>query len=351
MSHDARLLSGVTVLMAVVEAGSMTRAADALGLTPSGVGRAVARLEARLGVRLLDRTTRTLRLTDEGRRFYERTRPLLDGIEEAALDASGATAQVRGRLRVNVDPFFSQVALAGSIAHFAAAYPALSTELIMRDRVGHLIADGFDLALRFGTPPTSGFTARKIMETRVLTVAAPAYMARRGQPQHPRDVTAHDLLDYWDATRGRPYEWEFHRDDEVVEIEKPPRLLTSDVRTMLDICLAGGGIAQVLSFGTHALRKQGDLVELFPDWSDETFPLYAIYPSRHHRPAKVRAFVDFVSAMVTTERDLNYDPSRTFSDQISLPRSGTSASPSRMREIGRSRKIDLPARRYDKRPF
>lgn len=301
MPYDTRLLSGVTVLTAVVEAGSMTRAAAALGLTASGVGRAIARLEARLGVRLLDRTTRSMHLTDEGRRFYDRVLPLLDGLEEAALDASGAAAVVRGRLRVNVDPFFSQVALPGRIAGFVAAYPALSTELIMRDRIGDLIADGFDVALRYGEPPSDGFTARKLMETRVLTVASPAYIARHGRPAHPREVVEHDLLDYWDAARARPYEWEFRRGEEVVEIDKAPRLVTSDARTMLDICLAGGGIAQVLAFGTQALRESGALVELFPEWSDETFPLYAIYPSRRHRPAKVRAFVGFISALIAEE--------------------------------------------------
>jgi DNA-binding transcriptional LysR family regulator len=301
MPYDTRLLSGVTVLTAVVEAGSMTRAAAALGLTASGVGRAIARLEARLGVRLLDRTTRSMHLTDEGRRFHDRVLPLLDGLEEAALDASGAAAVVRGRLRVNVDPFFSQVALPGRIAGFVAAYPGLSTELIMRDRIGDLIADGFDLALRYGEPPSDGFTARKLMETSVLTVASPTYIARCGRPAHPRDVVEHDLLDYWDAARGRPYEWEFRRGDELVEIDKAPRFVTSDARTMLDICLAGGGIAQVLAFGTQALRERGDLVELFPEWSDETFPLYAIYPSRRHRPAKVRAFVGFISALIAEE--------------------------------------------------
>ncbi|WP_343614761.1 LysR family transcriptional regulator [Novosphingobium sp.] len=301
MPYDTRLLSGVTVLVAVVDAGSMTRAADALGLTASGVGRAIARLEARLGVRLLERTTRSMHLTDEGRRFYERALPLLDGLEEAALDASGTATVVRGRLRVNVDPFFSQVALPGRIADFVAAHPELSTELIMRDRIGDLIADGFDLALRYGESPSSGFTARKLMETRVITVAAPSYIARRGRPAHPRDVADHDVLDFWDALRGRPYEWEFHRDDEIVEIEKQPRLVTSDARTMLETCLAGGGIAQVLAFGTQALRDKGDLIELFPDWSDETFPLYAIYPSRRHRPAKVQVFVDFITALIAEE--------------------------------------------------
>lgn len=121
MAYDGRPMAGVTVPMAGVEAGSMSRAAGALGLTPSGVGRAISRLEARVGVRLLDRTSRTLRLSDEGRRFWERVGPHLDGIAEAALDAAGARRRVRGRLRVNVDPFFSRLVLVGGSAGFLAA--------------------------------------------------------------------------------------------------------------------------------------------------------------------------------------------------------------------------------------
>src|ERR1700720_2301920 len=155
MPYDGRLLSGVTVLMAVVEAGSMVRAAEALGLTPSGVGRAIARLETRVGVRLLERTTRTMTLTDEGRRFYEEVGPHLDGIEQAATLASGSAVVVRGRLRVNVDPFFSRVVLAGQIAGFLEKHPEVRIELIMRDHVGDLVAYGFDLALRFGEPQTA----------------------------------------------------------------------------------------------------------------------------------------------------------------------------------------------------
>src|SRR5580700_6814898 len=178
MPYDGRLLAGVSVLMAVVEAGGMARAAEAVGLTPSGVCRAIARLEARIGVRLLDRTTRSMSLTDEGRRFYERIGPHLDGIEEAALEAAGSAAIVRGRLRVNVDPFFSRIVLAGEIATFLDRYPDIRIELIMRDHVGDLVADGFDLAVRFGDPPVGSFIARKLVETRILTVASPEFVAR-----------------------------------------------------------------------------------------------------------------------------------------------------------------------------
>src|SRR4029077_15588700 len=299
MPYDARLLSGVMVLMAVVEAGSMARAAEALGLTSSGVGRAIGRVETRVGVRLLERTTRTMTLTDEGRRFYEEVGPHLDGIGQGATIASGAAGIVRGRLRVNVDPFFSRVVLAAQISKFLDRHPEVRLELIMRDHVGDLVADGFDLALRFGDPPAGAFIARKLVETRILTVASPGYIAERGRPVHPLEIAGHDCIDFYDAANGRPFEWEFRNEREVLPIKVTSRLMVSDVGAMLSACEAGVGIAQIMQLGSKHIVDSGRLVELFPDWSGELFPLYALYPSRQHRAAKVRAFVDFAIDALT----------------------------------------------------
>ena len=205
MTYDGRLLSGVTVLAAVIEAGTIVRASEALGLTASAVSRAVSRLEARVGVRLLDRTTRSL--SHEGRRFYERVGPHLDGIEEAAIEASGSASIVRGRLRVNVDPFFSRIFLSSHVATFLARYPEISLELIMRDAVGDLVVDGFDLAVRFGEPPSGTFVARKLIETQSSPLASPGYIAANGRPGHPRDVVSHACIDFYDAASGRPFDW------------------------------------------------------------------------------------------------------------------------------------------------
>jgi DNA-binding transcriptional LysR family regulator len=293
MPYDGRLLSGVTVLMAVVEAGSMARAAQALGLSSSGVGRAIARLEKRVGVRLLERTTRTMALTDEGRRFYEEVGPHLDGIEQAAMTAAGAAGVVRGRLRVNVDPFFSRIVLAAQVVTFLKRHPDVRVELIMRDHVGDLVADGFDLAMRFGEPPSGSLVARKLIETRILTVAAPDFVARYGRPKHPSEVAGLPCIDFYDAADARPFEWEFRRDHEVMSVRPASRLMVSDVGAMLSACEAGVGIAQIMQLGSRELLAEGRLVELFPDWSGELFPLYALYPSRQLRAAKVRTFIEF----------------------------------------------------------
>src|SRR5271169_2112115 len=138
MAFDSRLLAGAGVLAVVVESGNFARAAEALGLTPSGVSRAVARLETRLGVRLFDRTPRAVTLTDEGRLFHAQIGPLLAAIEQIADEAAGAAAAVRGRLRVNVDPWFARLVLAPRLSEFLKAYPALSVELVIRDALGDL---------------------------------------------------------------------------------------------------------------------------------------------------------------------------------------------------------------------
>lgn len=299
MSFDGRLLSGVTVLAAVVESGSFTRAAAVLGMSDSGVGRAVARLEARVGVRLLDRTTRSLALTEEGRQFYELVIPGLVDIEEAAEELSGGQAPVRGRLRVDVDPFFLRTMLADGLAGFLETHPAVELDLLTRQSVGDLVVDGIDVALRFGEPLlSSSYATQKLLETRVLTVAAPGYLARYGYPAHPRELAGHDCIHFRNPATNRAFPWEFHRAGEILTVATSGRLMLSDVTAMLRACAAGAGIAQTIEVGTHELVRAGKLVTLFPDWADERFALYAVFPSQYAPSSRVRSFIDFVTKAI-----------------------------------------------------
>lgn len=296
MSFDERTLNGMSVFAAVVDGGSFASAAEALDMSPPGVSRAIARLEARLGIRLFDRTTRSIRLTDEGRRFYAQVLPLLSGLEEAAANAAQGATSVRGRLRVHMDPLFSRLVLAPRLGEFMAAYPQLEMELATRDQLGDIVADGFDVAVRFGEPPDSTLVARKLLDTRILTVAAPAYLHRYGHPARPQELGAgkHICIEFRDAATGRTFPWEFHRKREQLAVKTTGRLIVNDGGTMHAACVAGYGIAQVMDVAAGPLVASGQLVELFPDWPEERFPLYALYPSRHHPSAKVRAFLDFV---------------------------------------------------------
>ncbi|MGX5842495.1 LysR family transcriptional regulator [Mesorhizobium sp. ArgA1] len=297
MTFDGRIISNVGVLAAIAEGGSFARAADALGLSRSGVSRAVSRLEARVGVRLLDRTTRAVALTDEGRRLYAEVAPLLSGIEDAVTVTSGTSIAVRGRLRVNVDAFFSRLLLTPHIHEFLALYPDLSLELVARDQLGDLVGEGFDIAIRFGTPPVSSLVARKLSDTRTVTVAAPAYLEDYGHPQVPSDLVNHACIQVRDSLTGQPIEeWRFRRNNEIVDVRTTGRLMVTEFGTMLGACLGGVGIARIKAVGVQHLIRQGALVEVLPDWLGESFPLYALYPSRHLPAAKVRAFIDFVQS-------------------------------------------------------
>lgn len=297
MAFDGRVISTIGVLAAVVEGGSFARAAEALGLSRSGVSRAVARLEARVGVRLLDRTTRAVALTDEGRRLYAEVAPLLTGIEDAVTVTSGSVVAVRGRLRVNVDAFFSRLLFTPHIPEFLALYPDLTLELVAKDQLGDLVGEGFDIAVRFGHPPDSSLVSRKLLETRTITIASPAYVAAHGRPLTPSDLADHACIQVRDSASGQPIDsWTFRRGGEVVEVRATGRLMVAEFGTMLGACLEGVGIARVKAIGVQRLIDRGELVELLPDWTGESFPLHALIPSRHLPPAKVRAFIDFVQS-------------------------------------------------------
>lgn len=293
MVFDTRLLTGVGVMAAVSEAGNFARAAEVLGLTPSGVSRAVAGLEARVGVRLFDRNPREVSLTEEGRRFHAQVIPLLAGLDEAAAEAAGSAATVRGRLRVSVDPWFARMVLASQLQEFLQRYPLLSVDLSTSNYREEMMA-GVDVAVRFGPPDASSLIARKLLDTRVVTVAAPAYLQRHGEPCSPHDLVHHDALLFRDPQTGLPFPWEFRRQGELVEVQLSSRLVLDDPSVAVSACVAGQGIFQSLAVGLAPFLSRGDLVQVLPEWSEELYPLYAYHPSRHLPPAKVRAFLDFV---------------------------------------------------------
>ncbi|MGP9417522.1 LysR family transcriptional regulator [Ewingella sp. AOP9-I1-14] len=304
MSFDGRLLSNISVLAAIVHSGSFARAAEALNLSPSGVSRAVTRLETSIGVRLFDRTTRAVTLTDEGRTLYEEISPLLAGIGDAVSLASGASTAVHGRLRVNVDTFFSRRILAPHIHSFMQRYPEIAVELVVRDQLGDLVSEGFDIAVRFGHPPSSSLVARKLLETPTATVASPEYLRQHGVPQSPEDLIHHACIQVRSSMTGQPLEWEYSLKGEVFPAKISSRLMVNESGTLLGACLAGAGIARMKTSGIEDLLADGRLVELLTDWKGESFPLYALYPSRHLPPAKVRAFIDFVMQILKIDEVL-----------------------------------------------
>lgn len=290
---DTRLLTGAGVLAVVTETGNFARAAETLGLTPSGVSRAVARLEARVGVRLFHRGPRSVALTEEGRRFHAHVMPLLAGLEEAAADAAGTASVVSGRLRVSVDPWFARTTLAPRIGAFLQRHPLVSVHLLTSNHREDMMV-GVDLAMRFGPSPDTALVAQRLLDSPVLTCASPSYLEANGTPATPHDLNRHQLLLFRDPLTGMAFPWEFHRAGEVVSIGTPGRLMMDDPSAAVAACVAGQGIFQSLALGLEPLLKRGELVQILTDWSDERFPLFAYRRSRHEPSAKVRAFLDFV---------------------------------------------------------
>ncbi|RQH01663.1 LysR family transcriptional regulator [Paraburkholderia dinghuensis] len=303
-SSSEKLSSGIGVFAAVVDAGTFAAASEALEMSPPGVSRAIARLEKRLKIRLFNRTTRSVSLTEEGRRFYEQVMPHLAGLEEAAAAATGGASAVRGKLRINLDPAFYRTIIGRQLDGFMDAHPDLEIEFIARDNLGDLVMDGFDLAVRFGEPKASTLIARKLLNTGIVTVAAPSYVARWGRPAKPEDLESrsHKCLEFRNPETGRPFPWEFHRKRKRIVVDTRGRLTVNDPSALINACVDGSGIAQMLLLVAEPLIAEGRLINLFPEWADERYPLYAYFPSRHHVPAKTRAFIDFVVELTSNSQ-------------------------------------------------
>lgn len=298
MARQADALANLGVLRAVVEAGSFMRAGEALGLTQPAVSRAVARLEERVGVRIFQRSARSIALTDEGARFYASVLPHLRAIEDATESASSTV--LRGRLRVNVDPGTAQFLIAPNLGPFLARHPELSVELVARDRIGDLIRDGIDVAVRFGNPEPSALKARLLMRTPIVTCAAPAYLEAHGTPRHPREIEQHACILMRDPRTGTHFGWELARRGKRVSVNARGQLMVNYFGPMLAACVAGHGIAQFMGLHVREYLASGALVRVLPTWSEETYPLYALYhagQSAQAVPPKLRAFLDFVVAI------------------------------------------------------
>jgi DNA-binding transcriptional LysR family regulator len=303
MISDPRFLSGLPVLAAVIESKSFVHAGEALGMTQSGVSRAIQRLEERLGIRIFERTSKMVRLTEDGSVFCKEALPLLSQLEHLAEGVQNVSGIVRGQLRVNVDPTFSRLFLAPRLGDFLETHPALQMELVIRDRLGDMVGEGFDAAIRFGEPEPSSLIVRRLLQVRVLTCAAPSYLKRRGKPATPRELQTknHECLLFRDSATGRPFPWEFHHGKQRTTVQIKGQLVLNDALTQLDACIAGCGVAQVFDLDINHLLKSGRLVNLFPDWSDELFPLYLYHTSRRNVPLKLRTFIDFIVASLKAD--------------------------------------------------
>lgn len=280
------------VFVRVVESGSFSEAARLLLMTPSTVSKLIARLEARLGVRLIERSTRRLALTSEGQFYYERSRALLGQLDETEQQIAQGGAEAEGVIRVTSSVTFGVAALEPILPEFLQAYPRIAVDLSLSDDVVDLYLDRTDVAIRVGKLQDSNLMARRIGETRRRIVASPAYLARHGTPQAPEDLMSHNCLGF-NFRRANPV-WPMREGGRIVERMLSGSLLANNGETLRRMALAGVGVARIADYHLRGPIARGELVEILQD-SDigETDEIHALFRGAQFLPARVRAFLDF----------------------------------------------------------
>ena len=285
---------------AVADARSFTQAARRLGVSGAQVSKLVARLEDRLGARLLNRTTRDVSLTDTGRAYLERARALLDEfetLEGSVRDESGP----RGLLRISAPVAFGRTQLDPAMLDFAQAYPEVQLEVFYADRMVNLVDEGFDVGVRIGQLSDSSLIARRLAPVRMVTCASPAYLQAHGTPLTPADLGAHEAI--IDLNPRDPYVWSFGAQGECMEARVHGRLRFASAEACLAAAEHGFGIARAPAFVAVERLREGVLTPFLCNFEPETIHVHAVYPHAKHLAAKVRAFVDFLAKRFAGEPD------------------------------------------------
>jgi len=278
---------------AVVDGGSFVQAADALDMSKPAVSRHVAELEQRLGVRLLQRTTRKLSLTEEGRLFYGRCKTVLADVEVAEEEITAKSIAVKGLIKVNVPVSFGLQALVPLWPDFMTQFPDVELDITLADRIVDLVEEGYDLAVRIARLPNSSLVSRKLASTRMVLCASPGYLKKHGKPKHPSELTEHPVLAYSLLATGD--QWDFDGPEGKVSVTVKPVMRTNSGDTCIAAARKGKGVILQPSFMVNADVQSGALVELMPSYRSIEFGIFAVYPTRQYVAPKVRALIDFLS--------------------------------------------------------
>jgi DNA-binding transcriptional LysR family regulator len=292
-------LQAITAFAKVVESGSFVRAAERLATSVSAVSRHVAELEAHLDVRLLNRTTRRLSLTESGSVFYQHCVQLLADLDEAEQSASASAITPRGTLRLSASVTFGERHLAPAIGAFIERYPDMRFDVELSDRAVDLVDEGFDAALRIGAIGSQNLVGRPVGETRLVCCAAPVYLERRGEPKGPEDLAGHECLTYEYASQRNM--WPFReRDGSIRRIKVSGSVHANSGRFLEALAVEGRGIAYEPDFIAGPDIRAGRLVPILIGFQPPPSTIQLVYPSRRHLSAKVRAFADFLRERFAT---------------------------------------------------
>ncbi len=288
-------LSGLGPLLSVAEKRSFTAAATELGVTPSAVSQTIRALERRVGVRLLQRTTRSVGLTEAGARFVARLKPALDGVHEAFESLGELRDRPAGVLRLNLPRLGYAQVLAPRLSAFMQAYPEIELDVHIDDAFADIVEQGFDAGIRIGEMVEREMIGVRVSaDLRTLVVGSPSYFATHPRPTHPRDLHAHDCINYRRRTLGGVYRWEFSERSKDFEMAVKGRLLVNDADLMLDAALRGLGLAYLLETAVADHVRAGRLVTVLSDFCAPFPGFFLYYPSRAHLAPKLQALVDFL---------------------------------------------------------
>ncbi|AHK70716.1 transcriptional regulator [Gluconobacter oxydans] len=286
------------IFIRVAESGSFTHAADTLQMPRSTVSTAVQELENRLGTRLLARTTRSVRLTDDGRMFQQTALRLLGDFEDAENRFRLHSSQTRGHVKVNLPSRIGRLIVAPALPEFLDRYPGLDIELGMTDRSINLAEDGTDCVLRVGPLQDSSLIGRKLGLLPVFNVASPSYLAQHGTPQTPADLSAHQAVLYASPTTGRIEDWEWEHDGRENSRPVRGRVTVNSAEGAVACCLAGLGLAQLPAYDVLPHIRRGELVDILPQWRAAPLPMTLLYPHRTHLSRRLEVFTEWLTGLL-----------------------------------------------------
>lgn len=286
-------LATLRAFVKVVQTGSFTRAAEALDTQKAYLSRVVTQLEKELGARLLERTTRSLSLTEIGREFFERAVGILASVEDAERAVQKAQGEPRGVLKLTCGVEFGMIAVSGWISDYLARYPQVRVDADFTGRIVDIVHEGFDLAIRVGPLADSTLTARKLGELGYGLYASPGYLARRTAPVEPGDLASHETLAFSGGSHQAT--WVLSHGQQVERVTVQPRLKANNVFAVRDAAVAGLGIAQLPILVADAAVRAGQLRSVLMEWSPPTVPVHAVFASARYLTPKVRAFIDLAS--------------------------------------------------------
>lgn len=286
--------SGILAFVRAAEARSFTKAAHKLGISPSGVSKAISRLEAQFKVRLLQRTSRSVAITPEGAPFYERCRQIVGDLEDAAQLLSRAQEAPRGVLRVTFPLSVGRLHLARALPEFARRYPEVRVQAHLTDRMVDLVEEGYDVAVRMGKPPDSRLVARQLVAGVLTTCAAPSYLKRHGVPRTPEDLANHNCVHFIVPSTGRVQDWKFQRAGQRLSVAVPGNLSLDHAEALVEAALAGTALIQISSYVTGPAIRTRALKLVLAEFQVDSPSVWVMYPHNRNLTPRVRAFVDFL---------------------------------------------------------